>query len=253
MALTRRMVKRFAVAWFVLNQGLLAALLLGPLFDNAASRGSATAVLASRRSNWRLPHVGGDANASVWMTLLAHPLFFQTLVRMRRSRRFWAALRSSGIWEKEFLDNFETMAEDYPDWTDQQYHTNLRFTKDAFWRIHRQYGQLLDRQDTQMRKAVPSAKRLAMTLHWCAHCLTFSQLALMYGVGKSTAVAVVHDTIQVLQPKICKDTIKFPSGAELEQVCNLAGGALCADGRHVLFIFFKRVNVLDAQQFAHRV
>lgn len=57
-----------------------------------------------------------------------------------------------------------------------------------------------------------------MTIHYLAHGLTFSQLSLLYAVGKSTAVTIVHDTIAELKECLVPNSIKFPQGAELDQV-----------------------------------
>ena len=121
------------------------------------------------------------------------------------------------------------MGQDFPDWEDEQYSQHFRLTKDAFWRLHRKYGHLLERQVTRFRAPVASDKRLAMTLRYFAQGITFAQLALMYGVGKSTAVLVVHDTIANLKQHMVNDSIRFPQG-ELEQVMmdfkHFSGGGL---------------------------
>ena len=57
-----------------------------------------------------------------------------------------------------------------------------------------------------------------MTLHFLAQGVSFSQLAVTYSVGKSTAVTVVHDTIRILMEHLVLDSIRFPTGQELEQV-----------------------------------
>ena len=62
-----------------------------------------------------------------------------------------------------------------------------------------------------------SDKRLACTLHWLAHGVSFNELGLLYGIGKSTAVAVVHDTVSVLKERLVKATIRFPEGRELQK------------------------------------
>ena len=57
-----------------------------------------------------------------------------------------------------------------------------------------------------------------MILHWLAHGLSFSQLAILYETGKSTAVCIVHDTIFVLKQHLVPASIKFPKDEELGQV-----------------------------------
>ena len=162
--------------------------------------------------------------------LLSQPEFANALTLVRRARRFWSAPRGDAVWETQFLRTFRLVGRLYPDWEDDQYVQHFRMRKDAFWRLHRKYGYLLERQVTQFRHPIPTDKRLAITLHFLAQGLSFAQLALMYGVGKSTAVAVVHDTVKHLRAHLVPDSIQFPKGRELEQVLvdfeNLRGGGL---------------------------
>ena len=55
-------------------------------------------------------------------------------------------------------------------------------------------------------------------------CLTFAQLSALYASAKSIAIAIMHEgiTVTVLQEKLVPASIRFPTGAELEQVmCDL--------------------------------
>ena len=61
-------------------------------------------------------------------------------------------------------------------------------------------------------------QRLAVVLHWLAQASSFSELAALYAIGKSTVVAVVHQGIAILRERLVHDAILFPTGAELEQV-----------------------------------
>ena len=91
------------------------------------------------------------------------------------------------------------------------------------------------KESTHLRRAIPPGKRLAVVLHWPAQASSFSELAVLYGIAKSTVVAIVHQGITILQEKLVHEAILFPTGPELEQVmldfealCGLpcCGGAL---------------------------
>ena len=69
-----------------------------------------------------------------------------------------------------------------------------------------------------LRRALPPVKRLAVVLHWLAQTSSFSELAALYAIGKSTVVAVVHQGIAILRERLVHDAILFPTGAELEPV-----------------------------------
>ena len=88
----------------------------------------------------------------------------------------------------------------------------------CLFRTHMQYKALLRKEDTRFHQAVPSEKRLAMTLHFLAHGLPYPQLALLYSIGKSTALHIVHETISVLNDNLLKNSIRFPDGEEQQHV-----------------------------------
>ena len=87
------------------------------------------------------------------------------------------------------------MGRNYPDWEDSQYLQHFHVSKDTFWFLSQTYGKYFKKEDTRLRRAIPAAKRLAIVLHWLAHASSFSQLAVLYAIGKSTVVSIVHQVI----------------------------------------------------------
>jgi hypothetical protein len=108
------------------------------------------------------------------------------------------------------------------------------------------------RQDTAMRRAVPARERLMITLHWLATGVRFKDLADDWGVGKSTAHAVVHQVVPELLKSIVPTSIKFPTSRELrdvmtdfEALCKMPQCAGAIDG-----CFIKIVR--PAGEFGHK-
>ena len=62
-----------------------------------------------------------------------------------------------------------------------------------------------------MRQPLTPGKRLAIVLHWLAQGSSYSELAALYAVGKSTVVASVHDIIDELRQRLAPDAIRFPN------------------------------------------
>ena len=140
-----------------------------------------------------------------------HPPPFQELVRsIHAPQRFWAAPRERGMWEKEVCFLWRTMGRMCPDLEDAQYLQHFRMSEDTFWFLSQTYGKYLERQDTRLRCAIPAAKRLAIVLHWLARAPSFSQLAAMYALGKSTVISVVHQGIDILHERLTPNAILFP-------------------------------------------
>ncbi|XP_065196177.1 uncharacterized protein LOC135827649 [Sycon ciliatum] len=173
----------------------------------------------------------------------------------RRSRRFWSALRGDGTWETDFLTNYHVMGVEWrvPDFEDEQYIVHLRLGKTEFWRLHDLYGLYLVTKDTRWRCAVASHKRLAMTLHWLAHGYTYSELARVYAVGKSTAVEMVHSTVTILLQRMVKKSIRFPEGDELKRVMlefgELAHLERCAGAIDGTFMKIKKPHIPYADSY----
>ena len=148
-------------------------------------------------------------------SLLALPPFQDIIRSLRAPRRFWAAPRQRGFWEKDVCEMWRRMGRRYPDWEESQY-LHFRMSKDTFWYLSQMYGKYLEKETTHLRRALPQAKRLAIVLHWLAQASSFAQIAALYAIGKSTVVAVVHQGIDVLRVKLVPEAIRFPTGSELE-------------------------------------
>ena len=136
-----------------------------------------------------------------------------------RRPRFWAALIRDGVWEKDFLQNYHTMAVQWrvPDFENSQNVEHLRLGKTEFWSLHDEYGRFLEKKNPGWRVPVASHKRFALQLHWLAHAPTFTELARTYAIGKSTVVEIVHETICILRREMVTKAIRFPEGKELKR------------------------------------
>ena len=64
---------------------------------------------------------------------------------------------------------------------------------------------------------------MAILLHWLALASSFSELAAMYAIGKSTVAVVVHERITILRERLVPKVILFPTGQELDRVMPCVG------------------------------
>ena len=85
-----------------------------------------------------------------------------------------------------------------------------------------------------MRQPLAPRKRLAITLHWLAQGSSYSELAALCTIGKSTVVALVHEVIDELRFKLVPDAIQYPTGQQLDHVIvdfeDLCGVPMCVGG-----------------------
>ena len=66
-----------------------------------------------------------------WSSLLVLPPFQDVIRRLRAPRRFWAAPREQGFWEKDVCFLWRNMGRIYPDWEQNCYLQHFRMSKDA--------------------------------------------------------------------------------------------------------------------------
>lgn len=91
-------------------------------------------------------------------------------------------------------------------------------SKDTFLYLCRQLQPKLEHANTQMRKAVPIEKRIAITL-WClATPVEYRTIAHLFGVGRSTVCMIVQETCACIVEVLQKQYINFPSGDSLKDV-----------------------------------
>ena len=102
----------------------------------------------------------------------------------------------------------------------------------------------IERQDTRLRCAIPAALRLAIVLHWLAHAPSFSQLAAMHALGKSTVLSVVHQGVDILGERLTPNAILFPMAFEFQQVLvdfeTLCGLPCCTGALDGTFVPIKK-------------
>ena len=98
-----------------------------------------------------------------------------------------------------------------------------------------------------MRSPIAHENRLAMTLHWLAHGLTFDMLGEMYHVRASTAHAIVHESIAASKDTLVTTCIKFPSGHQLDVTMAsfqaAAGLPMCAGAIDSTFVHMLKPSV----------
>ena len=69
-----------------------------------------------------------------------------------------------------------------------------------------------------MQQPLVPAKRIAIVLHWLAQASSFSELAALYAIDKSTVATIVHEGVTILQERLAPEVILFPTGQELDWV-----------------------------------
>ena len=86
-----------------------------------------------------------------WSSLLVLPPFQDMVRSLRAPRRFWAAPREQGFWEKDVCLLWRNMGKIYPDWEENCYLQHFRMSKDTFWYLCQTFGKHFRKETTQLR------------------------------------------------------------------------------------------------------
>ncbi len=94
----------------------------------------------------------------------------------------------------------------------------------------------VEKQNIRMRQdVVPARKRVAVTLYWLGRGSYYDDVALIFGIGKTTVHQIVHETVAVMNEQLVPHAIKWPGEAEtfqnivdFEALCGMpqCGGAI---------------------------
>ena len=107
-----------------------------------------------------------------------------------------------------------------------------------------------------MRQPLVPAKRMAIVLHWLAQASSYSELAAMYAIGRSTVAEIVHEGVNIRRDKLVPEVIRFPTGPELERVMvdfeALCGLPCCAGALDGTFMPMKKPSEFGDTYFCYK-
>ena len=132
----------------------------------------------------------------------------------------------------------------------------IRMSKDTFWYLCQCYGRYFVKKHTQLRQPIIPAKRIAIVLHWLAQASSFSELAVLYAIGKSTVVSIVHEGVMIFRARLVSEVIRFPTGHELDQVMvdfeTLCGLPCCAGALDGTFMPMRKPTEFGDTYFCYK-
>ena len=91
-------------------------------------------------------------------------------------------------------------------------------SKETFLFLCSQLRQYIKRTDTKFRKFISVEKRLAVTLLCLATPCECRSISHLFGIGHSTVCEIVYDTCRVIIENLLSQYIKFPTGAQLDNI-----------------------------------
>ena len=144
-------------------------------------------------------------------------------------RVVWTLTRSSEWWEDVVCKSF----------TSEQWLENFRMSKGTFQYLCDKVRSMIEREDTRLRKAIPTEKRVAITLWFYATGADYRTIGHLFGVSKSTVLLVVKSVSSAIL-ELLPQYIRLPTGDALREVIDgfkrEHGFPQCAgavDGTHI--------------------
>ena len=125
----------------------------------------------------------------------------------------------------------------------EQWYENFRVTGDIFTIILNEIEHNIAKQDTLMRKAVPTRKKLAMTLFYFASTAKFRTVANLFGVSRAFLCNCIKDVCCAIIKNLQRILIYIPKDDYLKSIFETYkekwGFPMCAgviDGTHIAII-----------------
>ena len=142
-------------------------------------------------------------------------------------RSIWMKRRSSHFWDYIVNRTF----------SERDWYENFRLSKATFGYLCQKLRPIIERKDTQLRRAIGVELRVAVTL-WCLATSTdYRTLGHLFGIS---VCLIVQEVCRAIVNSLTKDYIKLPNGNELRAMIThfkenfgfpCCGGAL--DGSHI--------------------
>ena len=146
------------------------------------------------------------------------------------ARSIWMKERSSYWWNHIVSQTFSA-----GDWLD-----NFRMSQATFIYVCNKLRSAIEKNDTEMRNAVPVEQRVALTLWFLATNADYRTIGHLFGVSKPTVCVITKEVCAAIAKVLLPKYVRVPSGDELKKVVegfrDELGFPQCAgvvDGTHI--------------------
>ena len=124
--------------------------------------------------------------------------------------------------------------------SEKEWYSNFRVSRETFDYILSQISAEISHQDTKLRKAIPSAKRLVIYLYYLGSTAKYRTVANLFGVSNAFVCLCIKEVSQAIFKKMKKRILCLPKGDDLKNFMAMYkqrwGFPLCAgaiDGTHI--------------------
>ena len=170
-----------------------------------------------------------------WHEMCSTSIMLQGLIlgRVRRPRRLWAhdrGLGEPGFFDRNLLGSFNA----------REFKGRMRMDVSTFEFLCSTLAPSLQRQDTNMRSAVPVQVKVAVSISRLATGNSMQSIADLYRIGLSTSQMAVSQFINAVKLLLLKKYIRWPSttimakfAQEFEDIHGIPYVVGAVDGSHI--------------------
>uniref|UniRef100_A0A1X7U837 Uncharacterized protein n=1 Tax=Amphimedon queenslandica TaxID=400682 RepID=A0A1X7U837_AMPQE len=141
-------------------------------------------------------------------------IFHAVLLLMHRCRRYmikrsiWVRARSGDWWNSIVRCTFN----------DDDWRENFRVSKSTFAVLCNCLRNDIAKSNTKLRKAIPTEKRVAITLWKLATNCEYRTIGHLFGVARGTACVIVNDVCKAIVKNLFSKYIRLPKGERLSDI-----------------------------------
>ena len=123
------------------------------------------------------------------------------------------------VWMLPRTDHWYSLVQ--TKFSDKEWYKNFRVSKETFHYILSEIATTISHQDTKFRKAVPAAKRLAITLYYMGSTAEYRTVANLFGVSSAFVCLCIKEVSKAIFRKMKKCFLCIPKGDDLKNVMML--------------------------------
>ena len=131
-----------------------------------------------------------------------------TFCNLSPERTVWTNERSSHWWEHVVKSTF----------TPQNWLENCRMSQCTFMYLCDELRSSIEKSDTEMRRAVPTDVRVALTLWFLATGADYRTISHLFGVSKSTVCLAAKDVCSAIVKSLLPHYTRFLTGTALREI-----------------------------------
>ena len=143
--------------------------------------------------------------ATEWLMFVV--LISMTCYNLSPERIVWMKERSSHWWEHVVKSMF----------TPQDWLENFCMSQCTFMYLCDEFWSSIEKRDTEMRRAVPTDKRVALTLWFLATGADYRTISHPFGISKWTVCLVTKDVCSIVIKSLLPHYTMFPTGVAFDR------------------------------------